>query len=165
MEPEAEEVAVVRRAHEVLGELVDNAGGYDKSVFRAAVLKATASGDRVGAWTRGELLDLEEQGRSAWHALGDLLTSGRAISPATWRRDEVLGFIATLRDSFEGATTVYNQGSCYRLYLLLAQVFKDAQAWTDGNHVVTRIAGRFYDISGEVSGVGFHPMSEDEHRL
>ena len=47
----------------------------------------------------------------------------------------------------------------------MAQVFEGAEPWTDINHVVTRIAGRFYDITGEVDitgGLPYHVMSRSE---
>lgn len=74
-------------------------------------------------------------------------------------------FLATLRESFPDAEAVYTQGSCYRLYLLLAQVFEGAEPWTDVNHVITKIDGRFYDITGEADPRGYRPMNEDDHRL
>lgn len=60
----------------------------------------------------------------------------------------VLNLIYTIRNSFEGANIVYTKGSCYQLYLILKQVFPEAEAWATDNHVITEIDGKFYDISG-----------------
>ena len=59
-------------------------------------------------------------------------------------------FIARIRDSFIGAQHVYTEGSCYHFYLILKEVFPDAEAYYDGSHVLTKINGKFYDITGEV---------------
>lgn len=59
-------------------------------------------------------------------------------------------FISKIRDSFVGSQHVYTNGSCYHFYLILKEVFPKAEAWYDGEHVVTKIDGKFYDITGEV---------------
>lgn len=64
--------------------------------------------------------------------------------------NKVEQFIATIRDSFIGSQQVYTEGSCYHFYLILKNVFPDAQAWYDQDHIVTEIDGHFYDITGEV---------------
>lgn len=69
--------------------------------------------------------------------------------------ENVEKFIATVRDSFIGSQQVYTEGSCYHFYLILKQVFPDAQAYYDSDHVITKIDDRFYDITGEVRGDGY----------
>ncbi len=59
-------------------------------------------------------------------------------------------FIATMRDSFIGSQQVYTEGSCYHFYLILKEVFSEAEPFYDGDHIVTKIDNRFYDITGEV---------------
>ena len=46
-------------------------------------------------------------------------------------------FIAKIRDSFIGSQQVYTEGSCYHFYLILKEVFIDAECWYDEDHVVT----------------------------
>lgn len=60
--------------------------------------------------------------------------------------------IDALRLSFEGAVQVYTMGSCYRLYEILKTVFKNAEPWCykSHSHVLTKIDGYFYDITGEI---------------
>lgn len=64
--------------------------------------------------------------------------------------DKVESFIARIRDSFIGSQQVYTEGSCYHFYLILKEVFPDAEPWYDEDHVVTKIGDHFYDITGEV---------------
>ena len=66
--------------------------------------------------------------------------------------NKVEEFIAAIRDSFIGSQQVYTEGSCYHFYLILKKVFQDAEPYFDENHVITKIEGRFYDITGEVRG-------------
>jgi hypothetical protein len=63
----------------------------------------------------------------------------------------VESFIAKIRDSFIGSQQVYTEGSCYHFYLILKEVFPNAECWYDQDHVVTKIDDKFYDITGEVS--------------
>jgi len=62
-------------------------------------------------------------------------------------------FIAKVRDSFIGSQQVYTEGSCYHFYLILKEVFPDAEPFYDEDHIVTKIDGKFYDITGEVKYV------------
>ena len=59
-------------------------------------------------------------------------------------------FIAKIRDSFVGSQQVYTEGSCYHFYLILKEVFPDAEAYYDQEHIITKIGDKFYDITGEV---------------
>ena len=60
------------------------------------------------------------------------------------------GLIAKIRDSFIGSQQVYTEGSCYHFYLILKEVFPDAEPWYDNEHIVTKIGDKFYDITGEI---------------
>jgi len=62
----------------------------------------------------------------------------------------VESFIATIRDSFIGSQEVYTEGSCYHFYLILKEVFPQANPHYDMNHMITEIDGKYYDITGEV---------------
>lgn len=64
---------------------------------------------------------------------------------------EVEIFIQTIRDSFVGSQQVYTNGSCYHFYLILKNVFSVAEPYYDGDHIVTKIGDKFYDITGEIS--------------
>ena len=66
------------------------------------------------------------------------------------QRPTVLFFIQTIRNSFGGSVEVYTKGSCYQFYKILKQVFPQATAWYNIDHVITEINGKFYDITGRV---------------
>lgn len=68
----------------------------------------------------------------------------------TNREREVEKFIQTIRDSFIGSQQVYTEGSCYHFYLILKQVFPEAKAYYDADHIITKIGDKFYDITGEI---------------
>lgn len=72
----------------------------------------------------------------------------------------VLNFITTVRESFVGAETVYTRGSCYQFYKILKEVFPQANAFYNSDHVITEIDGNFYDITGEVENTNHLEMSE-----
>lgn len=72
--------------------------------------------------------------------------------------EKVLEFIKTIRESFIGADIVYTEGSCYPFYTILKSVFPGAIAYFDLNHVITKIDGKYYDITGEVTNTGHLPM-------
>lgn len=65
----------------------------------------------------------------------------------------VLAFLAALRDVHPDMARWGQHGGCFRVYLLLKQAFPDAEAWYDGDHVITKIGDRFYDIRGQVEPV------------
>lgn len=47
---------------------------------------------------------------------------------------------------------LYTEGRCYDFFLILRSIYQDAEAWYDGDHVFTKINGRFYDIRGVYLG-------------
>lgn len=68
----------------------------------------------------------------------------------TKKEQEIEKFIQTIRDSFIGSQQVYTEGSCYHFYLILKQVFPEAKAYYDADHIITKIGDKFYDITGEI---------------
>ncbi|MGQ7956488.1 hypothetical protein ACUTAF_01995 [Pseudomonas sp. SP16.1] len=66
---------------------------------------------------------------------------------------EVLAFLAALRDVHPDMARWGLHGGCFRVFLLLQQRFPTAEAWYDGDHVITKIGDRFYDIRGEVEPI------------
>lgn len=67
------------------------------------------------------------------------------------RNPDIESFIGRVRNLSPLMTKICTEGSCYRFYLLLKEVFPDAEAYYDKYfHVVTLIDGGFYDISGEI---------------
>ena len=78
-----------------------------------------------------------------------------------FRCPSVTAFLAMLRNLHPELEWKCLHGSCFRLYLLLKEVWPDAEAWTNVNHVITKIDGRFYDIRGEVASTGYTPMMNE----
>ena len=70
-------------------------------------------------------------------------------------------FLAMLRALHPELEWKCMHGSCFRLYLLLKEVWLDAEAWTNIDHVITKIDGSFYDIRGEVEPNGYLRMKDD----
>ena len=70
------------------------------------------------------------------------------------KRPEPLEVIGAIRDSFADSTFVYTNGSCFSLYRILKTIFPEAEAWTDMDHVWTKIGEDFYDIYGVREGAG-----------
>ena len=69
----------------------------------------------------------------------------------------ILRFIKVSRESFPQASIIYTFGGCYGFHQILKLVFPSAIAYqtTDGDHVVSKIGNRLYDIDGEcVNGLG-----------
>lgn len=66
-----------------------------------------------------------------------------------------------IRTSFVGAEHVYTNGSCYRFYKILRCIDDRAIPYYDGNHVITRIGDRYYDITGEVECGSHIPLFEN----
>lgn len=76
--------------------------------------------------------------------------------------------IAKIRNSFYHATVVYTRGSCGQLYKILKEIFPDAEAYENGDHVITKIGYTFYDIHGKVSQrllQDFKPCQADNKML
>jgi len=74
------------------------------------------------------------------------VVSGQKETPSP---KDVLKVIDAVRRLTPMMPEICNNGSCYRLYELLAVVFPDAEPYWDSlYHVATRIDGRFYDING-----------------
>lgn len=69
--------------------------------------------------------------------------------------------ITAIRESFNGADYVYTNGSCYKFYKILKTIFPNAKAYYNSDHVITKINGKYYDITGEVR-ITNH-ISVDEH--
>ena len=74
-----------------------------------------------------------------------------------------LTFITALRESDPYIQNIYLSGGCYQLYKILKTLYADAVPYlnADKDHIVTRIDGQFYDITGIVTGA-FTPLSADD---
>jgi len=71
------------------------------------------------------------------------------------KHDPVLKFIAAVQSAFNDNIKLYTSGHCYEFYLILRSVWPHAELWYDevSCHVLTRIGGYWYDITGRFKSV------------
>ena len=63
-----------------------------------------------------------------------------------------IDFINTLRESDTYIQMIYTNGGCYQFYKVLKLLYPEAEAYKiKGPHVVTKIDGKYYDITGELN--------------
>lgn len=74
----------------------------------------------------------------------------------------VLRFVKSVRDSFDGAVIVYTHGSCYQFHLILKEVFPSAKPYSNHNHVISKIGRKYYDITGLVDPKGYIFIGDDK---
>lgn len=68
-------------------------------------------------------------------------------------------FLSTLRDLHPDMARYGLNGGCFRVYLLLKQVYPQAEPYYNGDHVITLIDGDFYDIRGRVEPATLTPSN------
>lgn len=64
----------------------------------------------------------------------------------------IVNMLRELRDSAEPIQSIFTEGSCFRLYRILVNIFPQARPFysqVDG-HWITEIDGKYYDIGGEI---------------
>lgn len=66
------------------------------------------------------------------------------------RHKEILTFIRLIRESHPDMVNIYTLGSCWNFYLILKDRFPGAIPYYEIGHIITKIDGRFYDITGEI---------------
>lgn len=70
------------------------------------------------------------------------------------KKQDPLALIEAIRDSTPYMHVIYRFGSCWKFYKILKVVFPEAEPYYvydhETSHVVTKINGKFYDITGEV---------------
>ncbi len=78
--------------------------------------------------------------------------------------DDMLRFINAIRQTDQYIEMIYMNGACYQFHLLLKTFFPECEPYIskEKDHVITKYAGRYYDITGEVSGNWYTPMTESE---
>lgn len=76
--------------------------------------------------------------------------------------EKILRFLSELRAANPVLVDIYLFGSCLNLYCLLRVVWSSAACYYSQHegHVITRIGGRFYDITGEVADVSTYDPIE-----
>ena len=81
--------------------------------------------------------------------------------------DSPLPLITSMRDSDGYIESIYTMGGCYQFYLILKSIFIDAEPFINKelDHVITKVNGLFYDITGEVCCDGFRPLINSDLEL
>ena len=55
---------------------------------------------------------------------------------------------------------IFLYGSCMNFFCILRSICPTAKAYFNIDHIITKINGRYYDISGCVSGKGYLPFTD-----
>ena len=80
----------------------------------------------------------------------------------------VLDIIRALRETDPYIEMIFMQGGCYQFYEFLHKLYPyDAELYInkEKNHVVTRIKGRYYDITGVVSREGYEKATDYDKEI
>ena len=87
----------------------------------------------------------------------------------TPKQKRIISIIKAIRESFGDAKAIYTCGACYGFYKILKSIYPEAVGYLeeDGNHIMTKIGGDFYDIYGFAethnSKAKDKPMTDREH--
>lgn len=76
------------------------------------------------------------------------------------KHKQILRLIKEIRESHSEMVNIFTMGSCINLYCILKVIYLDAVAYTNSDHIITKIDDKFYDITGEISDVGYLPFFE-----
>lgn len=77
---------------------------------------------------------------------------------------DIEGYISTFRSCVPNALSYFLNGGCYDFFLILKSIFPSAEAWSDCDHVITRIGDRFYDVRGEIHCERHLPIDGEEEK-
>lgn len=72
---------------------------------------------------------------------------------------KILNIISILRNSHPDQEKIFTEGSCIYLFLLLRQIYPEAIAYSNCNHIITKIDDKYYDITGTVTGENYLPLA------
>ncbi len=75
----------------------------------------------------------------------------------------IVNFIEELNHTDEYIHHIYSKGGCYKFHVLLSKMYKGCIPYTNGDHIITRYKGKYYDIYGEVNNQdGFRKLLDKE---
>lgn len=72
----------------------------------------------------------------------------------TTKRQKILNLISEIRNSHSQMVNIYTGGGCLNFHLILRSVFQEAKPYYNGDHIITEIEGKYYDITGVVYNRG-----------
>jgi hypothetical protein len=69
--------------------------------------------------------------------------------------NQIERFLTELRSSSESINSIYLNGSCLNLYMILKVLYPTSEPYYDPivGHIITRIDDRYYDITGRIYDV------------
>lgn len=59
---------------------------------------------------------------------------------------------------------IYTEGSCMNFFQILHSIYPEAEAYYNGDHIITKIGNNFYDINGVVYKTSSYGKYTDFHR-
>jgi hypothetical protein len=72
-------------------------------------------------------------------------------------------FIEELNHTDRYIHHIYSKGGCYKFHILLSKMYKGCIPYTNGEHIITRYKGKYYDIYCEVDNQdGFRKLLDKE---
>lgn len=76
-------------------------------------------------------------------------------------------FIKAIRQTDKYIEMIYMNGACYQFHLLLKKYYPECKPYItkEKDHVLSKYNGRFYDITGEVSGKDATKLTDEEFIL
>lgn len=74
---------------------------------------------------------------------------------------KILALINEIR-SIPDAEKYFLKGGCFKLFTILRVVFPQAEPYYNGEHVITKIFDKYYDITGMVDNRGYVHMDKSE---
>ncbi len=72
--------------------------------------------------------------------------------------DKVILFISRFRETIPNSIPKYMNGGCYLFYKVIKERFPSAVAYYNSDHVVTKVDGKFFDVTGEVKITNHLPV-------
>jgi hypothetical protein len=75
------------------------------------------------------------------------------------KHQRILNLLALIRDAHPAIKPIFLYGSCLNLFCILRALYPEAEAYSNQNHVLTKIDGKYYDITGRVV-----PIESDNYK-
>lgn len=76
--------------------------------------------------------------------------------------DKVLELLRLLRSLDKNIVYNGQNGRCFQIHSILRIAFPQAEPWYNGNHIISKIGGDYYDITGQVTNVvGYYELEDD----
>lgn len=77
---------------------------------------------------------------------------------------EIENLLKHLRNTDPAIEQIFTMGGCFALYEFLKKIYTEAEPYIDkdGSHVITKLGGSYFDITGEVSKVAFRKLTKED---